>query len=281
MNPQSASLTRLQSFSPSRNRSPRITGLLAGAASLVLACSASAVTITYDFEALNSNTGSGVALNGQDNWTTSGSAVNVITVDGSKRAVGISNTAFSNATRLNNVGFTMNLPADVTEFTLSLDARVGTFVSAGTHSRRNLFGLTVGSGNFLFGSGGDAAQVNKWLIQAADGTPTFSDAITTASSSVYMNITLAVDLAANGGNGSATLSVNNVAIAGMSDISLGLSSLAGYTNGASFDGMAISSGDFGRLDNLTLTYTAVPEPSSFALLGGLGMLGVAVLRRRR
>jgi hypothetical protein len=36
----------------------------------------------------------------------------------------------------------------------------------------------------------------------------------------------------------------------------------------------------GTIDNLSLTYTAVPEPSTFAILAGLIALGGAVLRRR-
>lgn len=34
-------------------------------------------------------------------------------------------------------------------------------------------------------------------------------------------------------------------------------------------------------DNIQLTGTAIPEPSAFALLGGLGVLGLAATRRRR
>lgn len=41
------------------------------------------------------------------------------------------------------------------------------------------------------------------------------------------------------------------------------------------------SGQNSRFDNFTVTTTAIPEPSSFAALAGLGALGLVALRRRR
>jgi len=40
-------------------------------------------------------------------------------------------------------------------------------------------------------------------------------------------------------------------------------------------------GHLSRLDNLTLTATAIPEPSTYAALAGAVALGLAALRRRR
>ncbi len=36
-----------------------------------------------------------------------------------------------------------------------------------------------------------------------------------------------------------------------------------------------------RIDDVTLTVSSVPEPATFALLGGVSVLGLATLRRRR
>lgn len=258
--------------------SRRIIGLVAGLTGL-LACHASAATtITYDFQSLNANTSGTIALNGQDNWVAGTSLQVILDADNTRKyAVGYDNAVnIVNGSRANNLDFAMTVPMAITQFSLSADIRYGTFNSGGQQHRRSLFGLTVGAGNFLFGAAGDDTQDNKWLIQSGNGTQTFSSAVTSAVSSTFGTIKLDVDLSANSGNGAASLFLNNVAISDLQNINLNLLSLVGYSNGSSFNGMAISSGDFGRLDNLTLSY--VPEPST-ALLGGLGML--ALLRRRR
>jgi hypothetical protein len=43
----------------------------------------------------------------------------------------------------------------------------------------------------------------------------------------------------------------------------------------------ITTGNTGRIDDVQLTATAIPEPSSFAAIGGLGMMGFALCRRLR
>lgn len=277
MNPHPAALTYIQTCRSTRH----ITSLLAAAASLVLACNATAATITtYDFQSLSASiAGGNTVLNNQDNWTAHAD-IDVILDGTSKFVAGYSNTNIQNANRPNNLNFAMTVPTAITQFSLSADIRVGTFTSGSAQYRRSMFGLTVGSSNFLFGAGGDDTEDNKWLIQSGSGSQSFSSAATTSSSSLLWSMKLDVDLSANSGNGAASLSVNSgsgfTAISDLQNINLNLLSLDGYSNGSSFDGMAISSGDFGRLDNLTLSY--VPEPSS-ALLGGLGLL--ALLRRRR
>jgi hypothetical protein len=249
-----------------------------GVSILGTAASHAATTIVYDFQSLNANTSGTIALNGQDNWVAGTSLQVVLDADNTRKyAVGYDNAVnIVNGSRANNGGFAMTVPAATTQFSLSAEIRYGTFNSGGQNHRRSLFGLTVGAGNFLFGAGGDDTQDNKWLIQSGNGTQNFSSAATSAASNNFGTIKLNVDLSANSGNGSASLFLDDVAISDLQNINLNLLSLAGYTNGSSFNGMAISSGDFGRLDNLTLSY--IPEPST-AFLSAIGIL--ALMRRRR
>jgi hypothetical protein len=250
---------------------------LSCAASLVFACQASAVTtVIYDFQSLNAGVDNGdVQLNGQDNWT----ANSLITValppapGTNKNLVGWTNENIVNGNRLNDANFAMTMSSSITQFSLSADVRIGAF---NNEIRRAMFGLTVGSGSLLFGAGGDDTQGNKWLILGGNETKNFSNAVTTSASSVFGTVRLDVDLTANSGDGAASLYFDNVSISDLQNINLNLKSLTGYSDGSSFDGMAISLGDFGRLDNLTLSY--IPEPTA-ALLGSLGLL--ALLRRRR
>jgi len=277
-------LTCVETWGPRWKASRRTTGLLACVASLVLAChsTAAVITIVYDFESLSAGSGGSVQLNGQDNWTANSNIV--VDTDGSnKYAVGWANSVpIQDGNRPNDVNFAMAMPTEITEFSLMADIRVGTFEQGGEQrNRRSMFGLTVGSGSFLFGAGGTDTEENKWLVHAADGTKNFSSAVTTNESNLFWSMQLDVDLLANGGNGAASLSVDSgsgfVAISDLQNINLQLLSLTGYSDGSSFDGMGISLGQFGRLDNLTMSY--IPEPSA-ALLGGLGLL-VALFRRRR
>lgn len=70
-----------------------------------------------------------------------------------------------------------------------------------------------------------------------------------------------------------------------------------FENGVSLEGPVTTTGDFGNInnigfttvngtatgtiDNFSFTVTAVPEPSTYALLAGVLTLGLVILRRRR
>ncbi|MDF3056138.1 MAG: hypothetical protein K0R17_353 [Rariglobus sp.] len=45
--------------------------------------------------------------------------------------------------------------------------------------------------------------------------------------------------------------------------------------------LGVTQNDIIRMDNFTLTSSAIPEPSTYALLGGAGVLGLAIWNRRR
>lgn len=53
------------------------------------------------------------------------------------------------------------------------------------------------------------------------------------------------------------------------------------TSTASINNGTVAAGGTGRVDNFTVTATAVPEPSALALLGGFGALGLFMNVRRR
>jgi PEP-CTERM motif len=53
-----------------------------------------------------------------------------------------------------------------------------------------------------------------------------------------------------------------------------------YADGSVFAGFSGASSFGNAVDNFSLT-TAIPEPSSFAMIAGLGVIGLAALRRRR
>ena len=246
------------------------TSLIAAAALILFTnTTASKAATIYSFSGLSAGD-----LDPQDNWTAS-TNIDVNLVD---QPIPVAIAAVGNindGTRPNNGAFSMGVSASTTAFNLSFTGRYGTFL---TEYRRAMFGLSIGAEEFYFGAGGDDTQNNKWLIVDGAGGQHFSSAITTSDISVFGDISLQVDTTANGGDGSGSFFVDGVAILDLQNINLKLTSLTGYSDPSSFNGMFISAGDSGAVGNLTLT--VIPEPST-AILTLLGLAGCVGTRRRR
>ena len=113
-----------------------------------------------------------------------------------------------------------------------------------------------------------------------------SDAVVPTSGSEWWHIKLDVDLAANSGLGEATLYAEKAGsgtglqpVAGLTDVNLNLDDDAATWDGLSVDLQWGAGIDNIKIDNIKIT--AVPEPSSAAVMAGLAGLGLALLRRRR
>ena len=263
----------------------KITTLLTIGASLTLAASASAATsYVYGFETATASAGSGTSIAGNDNWAVvSGSASVRNDIAGDPGFAGMSGNVGYNATsdtqisRANDGNFSYTA---ANTMTLSFVIRARNNSSYGSS-----FALADG------GAGGEVAFQfgllnDSWFIRQADfGTTTTSGAGLTSTSEGYL-VEIEVDILANSGNGSGSLFVTNMepgggtrtAIAGLQNTDLGILAMdGGSTDISTWDSLYVR--HFGGGSTVdTLTITAVPEPSSAALLG-LG--GLALILRRR
>ncbi len=105
--------------------------------------------------------------------------------------------------------------------------------------------------------------------------------------SVSIGSTSSYDQVIGSGTGTFGITGGSIALSGISDYSVGYSLFSGFASG-SVAGLTISGYDttnwiasLGNDGLLTFAATAVPEPSTFALLGGFAALGCVGLRRRR
>ena len=106
----------------------------------------------------------------------------------------------------------------------------------------------------------------------------WSEAASGLTGLVYLDVTAGnVEWSLKGGDGGGTdFNVNNVELSDLTN-STHTTLLSGATMiGATFAGTNVAS-----VPSFQLTATAVPEPSTYAMLSGLCVLGFAALRRRR
>ena len=265
---------------------------------VLAAGTANAAAIVYDFDGLSAAGYPGVNIGGQDGWG--------VQLEGSPGfVVRNDQTAWPGALDGNIPwGYGESLASRVgvdykitgNNITLEFNGIVGS-------GAKNMFGLGVDDNfdgsvvdgddeqGFLFGwTGKDGGY---WTITPAAQAADISSAAVTPDTESVWRMVLDVDLAANGGDGSGSLSVQELykangtavvdsltAVTGLQNINLGILSMAD-ANPTQWDGRVLE-GYNGTFDYLTISGDVeVPEPGTWVLmLIGAVCLAAARLRRR-
>lgn len=254
--------------------------LLLPLAGLALSTSAQVVPVTYNF---NSST-PGTWTNA-DGWTTT--SYNT----GAQFQVTSGGPDGSNFIQFDDMGAGVGATAQISN-TFGTVTTTERFSYSFSYLTTNYWGTVVGvSAN---------APTTGLLLNASSylGGAQLSlngNALATGSTSFtggnWYDFRVDVDVGANGGSGSATVygrtsgSSSWSTISGMTNINLGLDVTRTATdstnplqwNTLSFHHEGAASG----IDNLSLTASAIPEPSTYAALAGAVALGLAAHRRRR
>ena len=176
------------------------------------------------------------------------------------------------------------------DWTISVDTSLTVTLSGTTALETQMAALSLNlsaPGNYLSVGNGTNYAGNQFFY-ATGGTPTFIGTpsgtgnikITYTAASTTLNVFL---------NGSAS-SAYSVSIGswftGHPEYTIGLAlGASSYSNSVNYSSPAIASGQ-AYFDNFTadgagLQSSAVPEPSTYAALMGLGVIGFAAIRRRR
>lgn len=226
----------------------------------------------YDFNHLTRGTGGFGAealLAGQDNWAwKSGSNFRVVgTVgSGSYATAGPPGGSATGAVyRPNNANWEFVI-GDGNQFTIEWIGRVQS-------SRDMELGLGDASGNPIFSFGNRGAV---WRFQDTTGTATTSTNQAPSGTSTYLTMTIAIDLAAYSGDGSASFSRGGSPIVGLENLAMGL--LTAGVDGSDMKSLYLRSRDNADFDNIAIT--VVPEPGT-AMILALGALTIAGIRRIR
>jgi hypothetical protein len=209
---------------------------------------------------------------------TSGSGINIVNAGNTTKNFGAAITGQLGA---NVLGITQN--STVSQLVISGDnsAFVGnTIVTAGKLSLGSTYTMASGTSNALSltGSAAPAAGTDFGQILVTAGTTTFGGSLTLNFSGTAATGPVLYDLFSTSGTGALAGSFSSVTIAGSYTASL--SNSAGVWTGTTLDGLTSFSFSQATGD-LTVTASAVPEPSTYAALAGLVSLGVVALRRRR
>ncbi len=172
--------------------------------------------------------------------------------------------------------------ADFRASTTSANNSIGFYTKlndSGTSGYLGIFRLNNGAGSadFRLWSGADATVTNG----IGTGTQVGAATGTFAATSVNTSYTVKLEVADIGGNVEFVASLWTI---GGTQIGSSISYTAvGGTIGDGQVGMRLNSNftDTIRMDNFGITATTIPEPSTYAVLGGLAALGLAAVRRRR
>lgn len=216
---------------------------------------ATAATFVYD---IGTEVGATSTLLSTDGWTGTDLDNWVVGSGGDEIYARNQNDGDNTITRQNDVDFGYTIPTGTTSLTIEMTGRFGAgFWQAG---------IADISGNLLLGIGGDFNANNKYFI--FEGSR-FNESGTSATGDGSHTLRMEVNLLAGAGNGSASLFYDDTLILENQALTLpDLSTASGlYIRSSSrFVGPA------------KFTITAIPEPSSTALLG---IAGLALILRRR
>lgn len=257
--------------------------------------SARETVVAYDYSTATGSANPGTVLGGQDNWIQIGGGT-ALTVRNDAGLPGISgnrgysgSTTIYTATRKNNGAFSYNIPANASTLRLSLVGRIkntaattlGLGIDANSNGRIDAADAT-GEFGFEFGF-----ATNNWFIrQAAQGTVTNS-AVSLGTASTTWYCELRVDLAANNGDGSGSLFIQQLGdssgnpvtdtlkpVAALQNINLGIKRMSangGDSASASWNGIHTRLAA-AHMDALTIASSAPvaqPEIPMLALSGSL------------
>lgn len=131
-----------------------------------------------------------------------------------------------------------------------------------------------------YGAGFFQSAVNTFNSSATAGSQIafqWSEAASGLTGLVYLDATADTNWSLKGGDGGGTdFNQNNVELADLTD-----STNTTLLSGATMIGATFAGSNYAAVPSFQLTATAVPEPSTYAMLSGLCVLGFAALRRRR
>lgn len=225
--------------------------------------------MTYTFEGLTT----GLPLGGQDGWVVHAGTLGVGTgagINGTNVAEGTTAGTFSNASRENDGNFSFSpYTGSETQATLQFDLRPGTGPSANTFAG---IGYRNTSGDFVAGPRGGLQMrpgglAARW-IKPKLGFELENFLSASDDQTDWYRMLVGMDFTANGGNGSATVSIMNLtdgepsfrSLPNLTNINMELLDLPGTPT--IWDSLWVRAHINGQIDNILV----VPEPSSFLLL---------------
>jgi hypothetical protein len=253
--------------------------LLIAASALAFASLASAQIVVieqWDFSGANPETG----INGTQGSTWTTSSPNSVPSDGVLRYATSGTAAWkalpNGGVDTSTIG-TFKVTVDVTDMYIAPGEQIRFFFNASGGSTGHLEtkltswtggqfepDVLVGTNKVLDGSTG---------ISFAAPSTGLGSALTMATTWDFVNDTVSFEISGPGAVGLQTTSWSNSAGFDLSDTVLKVQAIQMKTSGTLTSWM--------NLDTVTIETTAVPEPSTFALLAGFATLGLVMVRRRR
>jgi hypothetical protein len=246
-----------------------------------------AAVVSYDFENLTGSGYPGTDIIGQDAWNGSGypTVYQTASWPSSGNSLFGRGSGWSLAERVNdsNWGFQItgdNIQIAMTMRMASANIPIGLFrLGQDADNSGILSGNEMG---FSFG-----VRYDFWEVQPAPNSGLSSPTAVPVgtSGSEVIKAVLDIDLGANGGDGSGSLSIENITlggsltpVAGLQNVNLEILSMDN-PNPATWDTVWLAAGGYTQIDDLTISGDVIPEPATMGLLGIFGA-GMLFLRRR-